>query len=145
MDKVVKNFFKWLNEKDADDIYVGISDDEDTGYYADDCSYDGYEEDPDDDIDWDWYEQFYEDSDESSDIPEFIQGCSNVYRTKYYIVKQALSYANDRVFGTYLTSHDTFYLRTRERDEQFDELFRGNFYPNGRRIPTMAYDRIYVK
>lgn len=79
------------------------------------------------------------------ELPEFLDGAFNVYRTKLFIVKQVLSVDFEESIGTHTISYDTFYERTEERDRQFDECFADMALPNGRRVPTMAYVRQYIK
>lgn len=91
---------------------------------------------------------FEEDDNCSVDMPElpdFLEGAFNVYRTKNFIVKQVLSVDFDEAVGTHTISYDTFYERTKERERQFDECFADRSLPNGRRVPAMAYVRQYIK
>lgn len=83
--------------------------------------------------------------DDVMEVPDFVEKSTNVYRTKRYIVKQALGIDHHDTFGVFTISHDTFYERTKERDALYDEFFADNYYPEGRRVPAMSYARVYVK
>ena len=50
------------------------------------------------------------------DIPAFVMNASNVYRTRDYIVKQAIEIQHDSVEAGNVFSYDTFYKRTPARD-----------------------------
>lgn len=53
-------------------------------------------------------------------LPEFAVGATNVYRTKYFIVKQSVSVNRDEFEGNSVISHDTYYMRTRKRDSEYE-------------------------
>lgn len=44
------------------------------------------------------------------DIPAFVMNASNVYRTRDYIVKQAIEIQHDSVEAGNVFSYDTFYI-----------------------------------
>ena len=120
MKESLKNFFAMLAGVDPSDIEIfGEEEDEN----ADDV----YDEDEEDDC----------------DLPEFVQGATNVYRTKNYIVKQNVSLRHQGLESTTLISRDTYYVRTPKRDAIYESIFEGNKDLDGRRIPTMAYFRTY--
>lgn len=96
---------------------------------------DEYEE----DYDEDEMEEFYED-----DIPEFAIAASNVYRTKHFIVRQQLMYSRSELFGGLLCSHDTYFLRTHERDLEYEDFFFDRLDLDGKRIPALMYSRKYI-
>ena len=77
------------------------------------------------------------------EIPDFVQGATNVYRTKSYIVKQNVSLGHQGLESATLISRDTYYVRTPKRDAVYERIFDGNQNLEGRRIPTMAYFRTY--
>lgn len=77
-------------------------------------------------------------------IPEFLERSTNVYRTRFYIVRQQIMYRRDSLLGAYLCSRDTFYCRTPERDRQYEAAFPHNEEKNGKRIPTLMYIRKYI-
>ena len=78
-------------------------------------------------------------------VPEFIKDDMNVYRTKYFIVKQNVSVCSDETDGISVVSADTFYVRTRVRDKVYEEFFRKRKNINGKRIPTTMYSRNYIE
>ena len=77
------------------------------------------------------------------EIPDFIRGASNIYRTGEFIVKQVISLAHHGLESAKLISTDTYYLRTPGRDACYEGIFGENKDPDGKRIPTMAYFRSY--
>lgn len=77
-------------------------------------------------------------------LPEFAVGATNVYRTKYFIVKQSMSVNRDENEGNSVISHDTYYMRTRKRDAEYEQLFGARKRLNGKRLPTTMYTRRYV-
>ena len=77
------------------------------------------------------------------EIPDFISGASNIYRTREFIVKQVISLAHHGLDSAKLISTDTYYLRTPARDACYKGIFGENKDPDGKRIPTMAYFRSY--
>ena len=84
-----------------------------------------------------------EDEEDGYELPDFVQGATNVYRTKSYIVKQNVSFGYQGLESTMLISRDTYYVRTPKRDAVYERIFEGNQNLEGRRIPTMAYFRTY--
>lgn len=75
----------------------------------------------------------------------FIEDAVNVYRTRYYIVKQEISLVVDDEKPPMLVSHDTYYERTSLRDEQFNIIFENRNPINGKRIATASHTRQYVE
>ena len=71
--------------------------------------------------------------------------CLNIYRTKHFIVKQELSIQISDVKDNLLFSRDTFYFRTKKRDKEFECLRKNKDNINGKRIPSSAQVRKYVK
>ena len=120
MKESLKNFFAMLAGVDPSDIEI-------FGEEEDEVADDNYDEDEEDDC----------------DLPEFVQGATNVYRTKSYIVKQNVSLGHQGLESTTLISRDTYYVRTPKRDAMYESIFEGNKDLDGRRIPTMAYFRTY--
>ena len=88
-------------------------------------------------------DDYDEDEEGNCELPEFVQGATNVYRTKSYIVKQNVSLGHQGLESTTLISRDTYYVRTPKRDAIYESIFEGNKDLDGRRIPTMAYFRTY--
>ena len=122
MEQFMKHFLDVLLHADPEDIVSSFDDD-----IEDDC-----EEEEEDSGDW------------NGDMPEFLERSTNVYRTKFYIVRQQIMYRRDSLLGAYLCSRDTFYCRTPERDWQYEAAFPHNQEKNGKRIPTLMYIRKYI-
>ena len=122
MEQFMKHFLDVLLHADPEDIVSSFDDD-----MEDDC-----EEEEEDSGDWD------------GDMPEFLERSTNVYRTRYYIVRQQIMYRRDSLLGAYLCSRDTFYCRTPERDRQYEAVFPHNQEKDGKRIPTLMYIRKYI-
>lgn len=80
----------------------------------------------------------------SGKVPDFLERATNVYRTKFFIVRQQIMYRRDSLLGAYLCSRDTFYCRTPERDRQFEAAFPRREEKDGKRIPTLMYIRTYI-
>ena len=122
MEQFMKHFLDVLLHADPVDIVSSFDDD-----MEDDC-----EEEEEDSGDWD------------GDMPEFLERSTNVYRTRFYIVRQQIMYRRDSLLGAYLCSRDTFYCRTPERDRQYEAAFPHNQEKDGKRIPTLMYIRKYI-
>lgn len=122
MEQFMKHFLDVLLHADPEDIVSSFDDD-----MEDDC-----EEEEEDSGDWD------------GDMPEFLERSANVYRTRFYIVRQQIMYRRDSLLGAYLCSRDTFYCRTPERDRQYEAAFPHNQEKDGKRIPTLMYIRKYI-
>lgn len=121
MEQFMKHFLDVLLHADPEDIVSSFDDD-----MEDDC------EEEEDNGDWD------------GDMPEFLERSTNVYRTRFYIVRQQIMYRRDSLLGAYLCSRDTFYCRTTERDRQYEAAFPHNQEKDGKRIPTLMYIRKYI-
>ena len=78
-------------------------------------------------------------------VPEFLKDATNVYRTKNYIVKQLIGLEYDSVEGANLCSYDTFYLRTKARDAEYENCFKARRSVNGKRFTTGLATRKYVQ
>lgn len=73
------------------------------------------------------------------------QQAINVYRTRKYIVTQDI-YLNECVDGSsVLFSKDTYYLRNRKLDKQYEAQFKDREYINGKRVHTTMYTRKYFE
>lgn len=121
MEQFMKHFLDVLLHADPADIVSSFDDD-----MEDDC------EEEEDNGDWD------------GNMPEFLERSTNVYRTRFYIVRQQIMYRRDSLLGAYLCSRDTFYCRTPERDRQYEAAFPHNQEKDGKRIPTLMYIRKYI-
>ena len=78
------------------------------------------------------------------EVPEFIIGADNVYRTAEYIVKQSLSLQFDDSEGNFVVSNDVFYKRTKRRDNEYEQIFSDRKDIDGRRLPSNMYARKYI-
>lgn len=73
------------------------------------------------------------------------QQAINMYRTRKYIVTQDI-YLNECVDGSsVLFSKDTYYLRNKKLDKQYEAQFKDREYINGKRIHTTMYTRKYFE
>ena len=122
MKQSLKNFFAELAGVDPSQIETSLDDEDFDMEGADD-------------------EEIGEEDD--FEIPDFISGASNIYRTREFIVKQVISLAHHGLDSAKLISTDTYYLRTPGRDACYEGIFGENKDPDGKRIPTMAYFRSY--
>ncbi len=74
-----------------------------------------------------------------NNLPEFAQNADNVYRTENYIVKQFLISGIHSKYGKMIISFDTYYLRNKDRDKQYNKLYADRPYLDGfRYISTMS-------
>ncbi len=78
------------------------------------------------------------------DFVDEIFDADNMYRTEYYIVKQRVRKEKNMHEDNILFSHDTYYLRTPERDMIYEMYFCDKRNINGRRLSTNSYVRKYV-
>lgn len=77
-------------------------------------------------------------------IPEFTKEATNVYRTENYIVKQCIGVKYGYAENNVVFSHDTYYLRTKQRDREYENYYFDRKNINGKRLPTTMYARRYV-
>ena len=75
---------------------------------------------------------------------DFAKGATNVYRTPEFIVNQKVQFKDDCERGVAFVSHDTYYLRTPERDAEYELMFFMRDHIDGRRLPSTMYDRRYI-
>ena len=78
---------------------------------------------------------------------ELLTDTCNVYRTENYIVKQDISITTDEDTAiSKSVSCDTYYLRTPERDRDYEYIFefRGKKI-DGKRIRVAMYTREYIE
>jgi len=78
------------------------------------------------------------------ELPEFVEGATNVYRTENYIVRQCVGIKYGETENNVLFSHDTYYLRTKKRDREYEDFYFGKKNIDGKRLPTTMYARRYV-
>ncbi len=77
-------------------------------------------------------------------VPEFLKDSTNVYRTEQFIVRQIIVVEYDLVEGANLCSYDTFFVRTKKRDAEYEALFKERRQINGKRLSTGLTNRKYV-
>ncbi len=77
-------------------------------------------------------------------IPEFMVNADNVYRTKHFIVKQVIVLDKYVDENNNIMSFDTFYLRTKHRDIQYEKCFANKNHINGKRLPSTMTSRKYI-
>ncbi len=75
--------------------------------------------------------------------PEFMRKATNVYRTRHFIVRQRLCVLYDKEEHNAVISRDTFFVRTRRRDEEYEAAFCHREHIDGKRLPSTAYIREY--
>lgn len=73
-----------------------------------------------------------------------LKSATNVYRTKFYIVKQVMGVKINQNENNSVFSYDTYYRRTRSLDKEYEKLFKDRNNINGKRLPSTMYARIYV-
>lgn len=78
------------------------------------------------------------------DVPDFVIGADNVYRTANFIVKQSLSVQFDDLEGNAVVSNDVFYKRTKRRDCEYEQVFGDRKRIDGKRLPCTMHARKYV-
>ena len=76
-------------------------------------------------------------------IPKFLENATNVYRTKKYIVKQNACLEYDEFGNGRVFSEDTYYLRNKQLDKEFEFIFKNRGHINGKRVHTTLYTRRY--
>lgn len=76
---------------------------------------------------------------------DFLDGADNVYRTENFIVKQQISFLESDVGTSMVMSDDTYYLRTPQRDAEYEFAFQGKANINGKRLKSASYTRKYVE
>ncbi len=73
-----------------------------------------------------------------------MENMINIYRTKYYIVKQVIGIRFDKEENNVMFSHDTYYRRTFYRDKEYEKMFYERKHINGKRLHTTMYARTYI-
>lgn len=75
---------------------------------------------------------------------EFLQNADNVYRTPEFIVKQRFSISTSPQGDAFSVSEDTYYVRTLERDLDYEFAFQHRENIDGKRIKSGTYLRTYI-
>lgn len=77
-------------------------------------------------------------------LDKMLEGATNIYRTKKYIVKQCMGMEyHDELYNVFC-SQDTFIKRNKTRDKEYEKLFNIKQDLNGRRIHSSMYSRRYL-
>lgn len=79
-----------------------------------------------------------------NNIPDFLVGADNVYRTAKHIVKQVLVYQENDTADNCVMSFDTYYRRTLKRDFAYMMAFKEKDNINGKRMPSTMFHRTYI-
>lgn len=74
---------------------------------------------------------------------DFLENATNVYRTKKYIVKQDVFLEYDKCGNSRIYSKDTYYLRNKQLDKEFEYIFKDRDCANGKRVHSTLYTRRY--
>lgn len=75
---------------------------------------------------------------------DFLENANNVYSTAHYIVAQKIKIVVDPQDKHYLTTFDTFYKRTKEREKQYCRAFLTENIVTGGRISCEVTKRKYI-
>ena len=75
---------------------------------------------------------------------ELFSNAENIYRTKFYIIKQQILYLYDSDGNTTIHSDDTYYLRNKKLDSLFEKTFSNRKKLNGQRIHSLTHTKTYV-
>ena len=77
-------------------------------------------------------------------LKEMLDGATNVYRTKDFIVKQCINIKYNKEENNALVSNDTYIARNKTRDKEYQEIFKDRKNLNGRRLKSSMFARIYI-
>ena len=76
---------------------------------------------------------------------DYLMEADNVYRTKDYIVCQKVSLCRSGKGNTLIMSEDTYLLRTKIRDMDYELVYRVRGKQiNGKRMRSGSYIRKYI-
>ncbi len=75
---------------------------------------------------------------------EQLKKATNVYRTEQYIVVQSFGVQFNKISGSVTVSYDTYYPRTEELDDLFEEMHSERYCIDGKRLHSTMYVRKYV-
>lgn len=77
-------------------------------------------------------------------LEDLLDGFTNVYRTRRYIVKQCMGMEYHDELDNCFCSQDTFIKRNKARDREYERLFAEKKNINGKRIHSTMYSRTYI-
>ena len=69
----------------------------------------------------------------------------NIYRTRLHIVKQHVGIQFDNHEYNVVISHDIYYKRNKQRDKEYEFMFKDRKNIDGKRIKTSMYTKTYVE
>lgn len=78
------------------------------------------------------------------DFIEQLKKATNVYRTEQHIVVQSFGVQFNKTYGSVTVSYDTYYPRTEELDDLFEEIYSERRRIDGKRLHSTMYVRKYV-
>ena len=79
----------------------------------------------------------------SKKTPDFLRNASNVYRTEHFIVKQRVGVLYSTTDYNVLFSRDIYYVRTAQRDAEYEAAFSAREDIDGKRLSVNTYIREY--
>lgn len=79
----------------------------------------------------------------NTSLSTLLEGATNVYRTKKYIVKQCMGIEYHDQLDNAFCSQDTYYLRTKARDKEYEKIYFNKQNINGRRLHSTMFSRKY--
>ena len=74
---------------------------------------------------------------------DFLQGADNIYRTPEFSVSQRIALVVTKKGDAYTKSEDHYYVRTGQRNADYDFACQLRENPEGKRIKTTVYVRHY--
>ena len=77
-------------------------------------------------------------------IIDLSKNADNIYRTKFYIIKQVLSLETNFNGQTNIHSDDFYYLRNKKLDLDYEKKFCNRLIINGKRIHTATHTKHYM-
>ena len=75
---------------------------------------------------------------------ETIKNSDNVYRTKKHIVAQEISFEVNACGENRIFSNDTYFVRNKKIDKEFEFAFKDRKFINGKRVHSTIYVRHYI-
>lgn len=77
-------------------------------------------------------------------LTNLIEGATNVYRTKCFIVIQRIEILSSIQEKNVVLSHDTYIPRDQYMDTCYEEIFVDKIELDGARLPSTIYERKYL-
>ena len=79
-----------------------------------------------------------------ANLLSMFEDASNIYRTKFYIVKQCIVLGYHDKLDNAVVSQDTYFKRNNVRDKIYEKVFKDKQNINGKRLPTTMQNRKYI-